>query len=279
MSLSIGVELQKFSAVISVFSGDLTCHFKLAINSLLCQTIPPDEIIIVADGPLESELKQSLTNFSENASIKIIELESNVGPGIAKHHAVLASKNPLIAVMDSDDISVSDRFEKQLIEFASGNIDVVGGFIEEFEKEPGDLRIIRPVPLDMDSILNFVKRRNPINHVTLMFKKEVYKLAGGYTGKRHAEDWDLIIKMLSGGAIIKNLPSVLVNVRAGKPMLGKRKRIKNLIDRFDTFHLMYKLGVINLYQLITNLLVSVILLVFPKNLLWVIYRFLLRKKY
>ena len=272
------VELPKFSVVMSVFTGDLILPFKQAVHSLLMQTCPPDEIIIVADGPLGSELEKSLDNFSKNCFIRAIKLEINVGPGMAKHHAVLASRNTLIAIMDADDIALPERFEKQLNEFALGDVDILGGFIEEFSDIPGDLEIIRKVPLDKSSILKFTKRRNPINHVTLMFKKDIYQDVGGYSSKRHSEDWDLIIRMLNHGAGIRNIPEVLVHVRAGEKMLSKRKKFRNAKDQINTFVTIYQLGFINSYYLVTNIFISIISVIIPKTGLSLIYRLFLRNK-
>ena len=272
------VESQKFSAVMSVFSGDLVDPFNQAVDSLLVQTCPPDEIIIVADGPLGPELRKFLDKISMNCLIRIIKLKINVGPGTAKHHAVLSSRNSLIAVMDADDISSPKRFERQLEEFLVKDIDVIGGLIEEFERSPGDLGIVRSVPLGMDNILKFTKRRNPTNHVTLMFKKEMYLMAGGYPSKRHSEDWDLIIRMLSVGAIIDNIPEVFVQVRAGAKMLSKRKKFRNAKDQINTFVTIYRLGFINSYYLVTNIFISIISVLMPKIGLSLIYRLFLRNK-
>lgn len=262
----------------SVYSDAHVLHFERAVKSLLAQTALPDEIIIAIDGPIGGCLESSVKTLCTNKIIKAVKLNVNVGPGMAKHRAILLTKNPLIAIMDADDIALPRRFEKQLNEFLNEDIDVVGGFIEEFSDQPEDTGIIREVPINIDDILEFTKRRNPINHVTLMFKKRLYQEVGGYTSKRHAEDWELILKMLYSGAVIRNLSEVLVHVRAGTVMLGKRKRISILKDRINIFFLMYRLDFINSYYLLTNILTSFSLIVLPKVLLQLIYRVLLRRK-
>ena len=89
------------------------------LESILCQTVMPDEIVIVKDGPLTDELEKTLADYAaKNPELyTFVPLEKNVGLGLALAEGMLHCKNELVARMDTDDISRKDRFEKQLAEF------------------------------------------------------------------------------------------------------------------------------------------------------------------
>ena len=187
---------EKFSVVMSVYKNDNVEFFELAVSSLLCQTVPPDEIVLVVDGPVGIKIKSSISKVGKSKKVRVVWLKENIGLAESRKIAIENTKHDIFAVMDSDDVSVSDRFEKQLAAVQTYNCDVVGGIVEEFANSVGDLGRRRVVPIGNKNILRFSKWRNPINHVTLMFRKNAYLRVGGYSEIRHSEDWDLIVRMI-----------------------------------------------------------------------------------
>jgi hypothetical protein len=125
--------------------------------------------------------------------------------------------------MDADDISVPSRFERQ-IGFLKENpdIDIVGGYIEEFDTDPNYPIARREVPPTHEGIEQMARFRSPMNHGTVMFNKEAVLHAGNYRAVDRMEDYDLWIRMLIDGATFANIPEVLVKVRAGEEMYGRR---------------------------------------------------------
>ena len=129
--------------------------------------------------------------------------------------------------MDSDDISLPDRFEKQ-IKFLENHPDVsiVGGQMTEFIDTPDNVVGRRIVPLDNDSIYSYMKSRCAMNHVTVMFRKQDILKAGNYQDWFWNEDYYLWVRMMINNCKFANLPDILVNVRSGKDQYARRGGMK-----------------------------------------------------
>ena len=268
----------QISVVMSVYKNDSPEDFIIATRSILDQTIPPQEIIVVIDGPIGMDLEESIQKISQENSIKIIRLEENKGLAVARKTAIEQAKHNIIAVMDSDDISVLDRFESQLPYIVKEGFDLVGGWIEEFVNNPNDTGKVRKVPENIAEIYKFGKWRAPVNHVTIMFKKDSYNSIGGYSDVRNSEDWDLLSRMLVNGYKIKNIPEVLVNVRAGDELIERRRKIPQFKAEIRLFFRMYKLKYIGVFHLISNIIIRISLRVLPKFFTSLTYRHALREK-
>jgi len=268
--------MSKFSVIMPVYGGDNPIHFKQAIQSLQEQTRLPDEIIVVVDGPIQQSTKSVLDEIKNNRVFKIIYQNKNLGPGVSRSNGIKASNHKIIALMDSDDISVNCRFEKQLDVIKNKKVDVVGSWIEEFIKLPSDLKISRRLPELHSEIYKFGKWRMPVNNVSLMFKKEVYEKTGGYTNQVRNEDWSLVVRMLASGAIFYNIQETLVHARAGNDMIRRRRGRDHFLMGLKIFTLMYKLKYINLLRAISNITIRVIIQFMPIGFTNVLYRYLLR---
>lgn len=158
-----------------------------------------------------------------NIIFKPIYLKENKGHGNARRTSFTNCNNNLIAIMDSDDISCNDRFEKQIRKFSQNiNIDVVGGQITEFIDDPNNIIGKRMVPENNEDIKKYLKKRCPMNHMTVMFKKSSVERSGGYLDWFCNEDYYLWIRMAIAGNVFANVPDTLVNVRVGNEMAARR---------------------------------------------------------
>lgn len=220
--------MKLFSVVMAVYRNDDPEQFKIALASLLSQSACPTEIIVVVDGPVGSDINDVLEQIDDNPIIRLIRLESNLGLGPARNIAIGKCKYDIIAVMDSDDVCANNRFELQLKALDTSTVDLVGGFIEEFDQVPGDRPRIRSVPLSHVDILARGQWRSPINHVTIMFRRDAYYRSGGYKDFRYVEDYDMFYRMFMTGVQFKNLADILVYVRCGNGMLQRRAGMKYL---------------------------------------------------
>lgn len=219
------MELMPFSVAISVYAKDNPAYFDRALESITeKQTIIPDEIVLVVDGPIPEESNSVIKKYASRYSIfNIIRLEKNGGLGNALKIAVENAKFELIARMDSDDIAASDRFEQQL-KFLLKNpkVDIVGGDISEFIDDEENIVAYRKVPTTDGEIKNYLKKRCPFNHVAVMYRKTSVMNAGGYMDLFWNEDYYLWIRMVENGAVTANTGTILVNVRTGKDMYKRR---------------------------------------------------------
>lgn len=215
-----------FSVVMSVYKNDRAEYVAIAIDSIIQhQTIKPDEVILVVDGPIGDDLSNLLLQFERKYEniLKILWQKVNTGLGNVLRIGVENAKYDIIARMDSDDISRSDRFEKQ-IEFMSENpdVDLVGGQIEEFIDSVDNIVGKRIVPTESTEIYKYIKSRCPFNHMSVMFRKSAVLNVGNYMDWHYNEDYYLWIRMALAGCVFANVPDTLVNVRVGKDMYNRR---------------------------------------------------------
>lgn len=215
----------EFSVLMSVYYKENPEYLKLSLDSVIKQTVPAAEIVLIKDGPLTKELDDIINQYSDKYAglFRVFSLEENVGLGKALNYGVQRCKYDLIARMDTDDIVVPERFELQVNEFIKDKeLVLCGGYIAEFARDPLIISGYRKVPLTQAAILKFAKKRNPFNHMTVMFKKKAVLEAGNYQDMPYFEDYWLWVRLLQKGYAVKNIDYVLVNVRAGVDMLGRR---------------------------------------------------------
>ena len=266
----------KFSLVISVYLYDDINHFEDAMNSILRQTLMPNEIILAIDGPISNEMESLIKKFKKKLFIKIIRSPINMGVGSIRDRAILSSKTEIIAVMDADDISVDNRFELQINYLATNKIDLLGGYIMEFDKSINDCKRLRKVPLEHADIIKKGKWIQPFNHVTIMFKKSAYLKSGGYGKDLVLEDSFLFHRMVISNAKFSNIPKNLVYVRANIDQINRRHGIKYFKVEFSLLLSMFNSGYINLYNFIVSLSIRFILRCSPIFLLKFFNKFFLR---
>ena len=215
----------RFSVIMSVYKKDNPVWLKEALDSLLIkQTVKPNEIVLVIDGPIGDDINTVINDYCvQYGLINVVRLKENKGLGNALKVAVENANNEYIARMDSDDISVPDRFEKE-IEFLTNNpdVDVVGGDIAEFIDNPENTIAVRKVPLTDTEIKKYIKKRCPMNHVSVMFKRDSILKVGGYLDCFCNEDYYLWIRMWEEKMIFANTGEILVNVRVGREMYARR---------------------------------------------------------
>lgn len=186
-------------------------------------------------------------------NFKVVYLPENQGHGNARRKSLEECTNELVALMDSDDISFSNRFEKQLRIFIdTDNVDIVGGQITEFIGEPENITGKRVVPESDTDIKKFMKKRCPMNQVSVMFKKSFYDKVGGYIDWFCEEDYYLWLRMAEAGGVFANVPETLVNVRIGNAMSARRGGLKYFFSEAKIQKYMYSKRIISLPRFVYN---------------------------
>lgn len=271
-----------FSVAMSVYKSDNPDFFDRALSSITDeQTIIPNEIVLVVDGPVSNEINNVINKYEKKYEIfNVIRLEQNGGLGNALKIAVKNATHELIARMDSDDVSVSTRFEEQLKYFEiNPGIDIVGGDITEFIGEENNIVGKRSVPVSNDSIREYMKTRCAMNHVSVMYKKKSVESAGGYQDCFWNEDYYLWIRMWLNGAVFANTGSVLVNVRVGEEMYQRRGGSKYFESEKGLQDYMLKNKMINHSTYIKNVAKRLIIQkLMPNKLRGWVFRTFARKK-
>ncbi len=213
--------MEKYSVLMSLYKKEKPEYLRLAIDSMLNQTVKPDEIVLVEDGPLTDELYAVLDEYGDK--LTRVRNEKNLGLGLALNVGLRACRNELVARMDTDDISKPERCEEQLRYFEQHQeTDIVGGDIAEFIGDESNIVGKRVVPQSNEEIREYMKKRCALNHVSVMYKKSSVQTAGGYQDWFWNEDYYLWIRMWLNGAVFGNTGTVLVDVRTGKEMYQRR---------------------------------------------------------
>lgn len=269
-----------FSVLMSVYIKERPEFLKEAIDSMLNQTLKPNEIVIVLDGQLTSELYGLLDEYKKGFPelFKFVQLEQNMGLGKALEIGIHECSHDLIARMDSDDICHPERFEKQ-INFMKNNPDVkvLGSWIGEFEKDPKKIESIRKVPSSYEEIKQYAKTRSPLNHMTVVYWKEAVLSSGNYQTLLWNEDYFLWARMLNNNIKIMNIPEILVYARAGADMFNRRGGLKYFNKEVELQTEFLKMNFIDKKTYVMNIFTRGAVRVLPNSVRGFIYKQLLRK--
>ncbi len=252
---------KNFSVSMSVYFKDNPENFNTALKSILNQTLIPSELILVVDGPVGIETNKVIDNFKKECSfLKLIKLKKNLGHGNARRVGLSNCTNNIVALMDSDDISVRNRFELQ-IDYLQKNpqVSLVGGQIEEFEGTIDNIISKREVPQFDHQIKEYLKYRCPINQMTVMFRKNKVVEAGGYLDWYCNEDYYLWIRMALNNNKFHNISETLVYFRVDLNMYKRRGGIKYFKSEYRIQKLMMEKRLISFYIFIKNITIRFII--------------------
>lgn len=269
-----------YSVLMSVYSKDNPEFLDLAIKSMVLQTVPFADMVIVCDGPLTDGLNKVLAVWATQLGdcLQIKRLPENVGLGCALSKGLPVCSCDVVARMDADDISRPYRMEKLLKKMSDENLDLVGGAIEEFNFEPGDMCVVRRPPCGKEEIEEWLKARNPFNHMTVVFHRAPVERVGSYEPFPWMEDYWLWVRMIVSGCRCANVADVVVDVRAGAGMYERRSNTAYLCSQVRFFRRMRQLGVIGISGQVKAVLARTIATFVPTSLLKTAYNFFLREK-
>lgn len=265
----------------SVYYKEKPEYLSLSIESMLNQTVKPDEFIIVKDGPLTTELDEVINNFvtAYPKTFNIIVNETNLGLGPALAKGIENSKNELIARMDSDDYVVSTRCERQLEKFREDpKLEMVGSYEAEFVDDIDNVISIHRVPSENDEIERFMHRRCSVLHPTVMYKKSAVLKSGNYQSVLLYEDYDLFARMVLEYHIKSyNIPEPLYYIRTSEDFFKRRGGIKYAKTVLKFKWGQYRKGYMSLMDFCISGLGQAFVCVLPNSLRKIFYMKFLRK--
>lgn len=269
--------MQPFSLLMSVYEKENPAYLKEAFQSVLSSSIQPSQFVLIKDGPLTQELEVVIAQYRDDFS-DFIEygFPENQGLGVALKKGIELCRYPLIARFDSDDICMPERFRWQLERFLENpNLTILGGHIQEFSGE--ELHQQRFVPLTYEDIKISSKKRNPFNHMTVMFKKDAILACGNYRDVKGFEDYDLWLRVLHQGYEVENLDRVLVNARAGLDMIKRRRGWSYLGRTYKAYRGFYQDGLISRVVFVKEMTRRGVFSLIPRQVQHFLYQKLLRK--
>lgn len=273
-------EKTEYSVLMSVYYKEKPEFLRQSMMSIFNQTVPTNDFVLVCDGDLTDALNSIIVEMQSKFDdiINIVRLPQNVGLGKALNEGIKHCKNDLIARMDSDDISRSDRCEKQLEVFDKiPEVSIVSGIIEEFSISPDIVDSRRVVPETNEEIIRFAQKRCPFNHPCVMYRKESVQNAGGYQDFYLLEDYYLWTRMLMNGSIGYNIQEPILWMRAGSGMYKRRSGLKYAKSQAALFKFMKEKKIISNWNFIKAVVIRSISSIAPNFLRKFIYEILLRK--
>ena len=268
-----------FSVLLSLYAKESPTFLASSLDSIFHQTLLPDEIILVKDGPLTVELDAIVSDYAARYPIlKVIPLPQNQGLGKALNEGLKHCSYDIVARMDTDDISKPDRFEKQIAVFRKHpELDLVGAWIDEFEEDIHHVISTRKLPERHEDVMSYATRRNPINHPVVMFRKSAVLAAGGYQHFPLFEDYFLWVRMLRNGAKFYNIQESLLYFRTSPNMFKRRGGWKYAMDEVRFQNVMRKMKMITWRRFLMNVAIRFPVRVMPNKLREAIYKKSLRK--
>lgn len=212
------------TVLLSLYKKESPDYLRASLKSIAAQTLQPQEVVMILDGPITDALEEALAESrSWLPQLHVYPQPTNQGLGPALAIGVKVAQHDLIARMDTDDIMRQDRLMLQYQQFVSNpQLAICGSNISEFVDEPSHVVGRRTVPESNEAIREFSKRRNPFNHMTVMFRRTAVLSAGNYRSVKSFEDYELWARMLKQGAEAYNIQDDLVFARTGGDMISRR---------------------------------------------------------
>lgn len=259
--------MKKYSVLMSVYIKENPVFFRESMDSMLNQSLKPDEIVVIEDGKLTKELYEVLDEYElKYKCVKRYVNDNNIGLGLSLKRGVLLCENEYIARMDTDDIAVLERCERQ-VDFLNQNknVSIVGGQICEFVETTNNIVGKRVVPENNDQIQKFMKKRCPFNHMTVMFRKSSVLSAGNYRDFFYNEDYDLWIRMMNHNLYFANLPDSLVYVRTTPDLYKRRGGVNYFKSEYRIQKQLFSLHIIGIIRFLINISIRLCVQVLMPN--------------
>lgn len=260
--------MEKYSVLMSVYKNDNPDWTEIAINSMLNQSIKPDEIVLIIDGEISQSLRERINELqSKNKILKVYENETNLGLGLTLEKGLTLCSNEIVARMDSDDYSMPNRIEKELGLMQEKNLDLVGCQVEEFIDNIENVVTIHNVPIGEENIKKYAKQRNPFCHPSVVFKKSKVLECGNYKDMKLCEDYYLWIRMLQNKCKTDNHPDCLLKMRVSSNLYARRGGYKYFKSQKQLFKYMKKTKFIGTFTYLKILATRFVVQVLMPNIL------------
>jgi amylovoran biosynthesis glycosyltransferase AmsE len=260
-----------FSVLCSLYHKEKSTYLEECFDSLAKQTLKADEIVVVHDGPLTEELYGTLHKWKSKLPIKEVVIQKNVGLGEALNAGIKECSHDLIARIDTDDINHPERFKKQIMYMdLNKDIAALSCSINEFYTDPKLPSRIRIVPKTRN-IKAYSLRRNPFNHMAVIFRKKAIIDVGSYQHLHFMEDYYLWLRLQAKGYLLANQDAILVSARVGNGMLERRTGFKYAKSEITIMQEVYKLKLTKSPLVLVYFSLRALLRLVPSNFLSKIY--------
>lgn len=271
------MQLPPYSVLISVYKKEKAEYLASSLSSMIMQTHMPNEIVLVCDGELTSEIEATITKFRNQYPrlLKIVRIEKSVDLGGVLNKGLQYCKNEYIARMDSDDISLPNRVERQLTYMVENSLALCGCSVVEFS-DGKTFEHLKSVPQLHKDIIQYARKRNPFNHPSVIFTKSAVLAVDGYQQMPFFEDYFLWIRMLKIGARSGNLSETLLRMRGNAAFYIRRGGIAYCRHLINFWLKVAQIGFITRPEAVRNVFIRLIVAIIPNWLRKRVYHYFLR---
>jgi glycosyltransferase involved in cell wall biosynthesis len=228
-------------------------------------------VVLVKDGPLNPELEAVIESFVGRLPLDICALPTNQGLAVALNEGLKLCRHDWVARMDSDDVSLPERFAVQA-EFLAKypDVDVLGACIEERDVNMVRVLALREVPCAHADIKHFARRRSPMSHPVVVFRKTAVIAVGGYPLFQRAQDYALWSLLLVHGYRFANQPECLLWMRTGESLMARRG-YQYFLNELRLLRFQREIGLLNGFDYVVNVMARFVLRIVPNRLKQLIY--------
>ena len=234
-----------FTVLMSVYRKEHPGALSSALESLVNQSQMPEEVVLVQDGPLTDDLHDVIDGYLAKLPMRLVPLSVQVGLPRALNAGLDVARQPWIMRFDTDDFCLPDRVRMQAAMAETGEFDLFGAQIAEFDHDPARARRLRRVPCEHAAIVRYGLRRNPFNHMTVCYRRGLVHALGGYPDILYMQDYALWMRMLSKGVRAANSARVLVHARVGSGLIARRGGLRYAISEARLQRTLVSLGLKN----------------------------------
>lgn len=267
-----------FSVLMSLYAKERPDNLRFSLDSIFRQSLPPDEVILVKDGPLTKYLEDIVNAFaSAHPEMKIVALSENRGLGRALNEGLQHCSHELVARMDTDDIAKPERFARQ-VRYMECNPDIAvcGTWMDEFDGTPDNILSVKKTPETHTDITEYARGRNPLNHPSVMFRKSAVLASGNYEHFPLFEDYYLWARMIVKGYKLHNIQESLMWFRSSPDMYRRRGGWKYACDEARFQRALNRIGLISTPTACKNIVIRFGVRIMPNFIRGMIYKKLLR---
>lgn len=235
----------------SVYKSEKAEYLDEALASVwTAQTVKPSQIVLVEDGRLTDGLYEVLDKWKRELgdTLLILKNERNLGLTKSLNKGLSHVTSDLVARMDSDDVSLPQRFEMQERYLEQHpDVAVVGGAMQEFNSTDPCVNV-RHYPQTHAEVMRSICKASPLAHPTVMMRMSMFREGGLRYDERFRTSQDIALwyDAVCAGYKIGNLDEVTFRFRLADDMFKRRSRAK----AWNEFRI-YMNGVRRVYGLLT----------------------------
>ena len=269
--------MESYSVLMSVYAKVKCEELRLSIESMLNQTVFPEQFVIVYDGPLDSRIQDTISGYCSMYPnlFTIVKLETNMGLAAALNAGLDACRNELVARMDSDDYSLPERCEYQLREFEKDKeLALLGTMTKTFVDNPENTsEFIKYRPTTEAEIKKAIRRNSPFSHPSVMYKRSIVIKCGYYDPElRRSQDHDLFSKIINAGYVARNIDKVLLLFRADDSMMKRNKNKESSIARIEVQKRLLKRHECSIFDFVYIYIMMICSIIVPVSIYKKVYK-------